>query len=32
MNYYSGPTASMALGNIGREFSKLEKKLDFFKI
>ncbi len=26
MNYYSDPTASMALGNIGREFSKLEKK------
>lgn len=26
MNYYSDPTASAALGNIGREFSKLEKK------
>lgn len=26
MGYYSDPTASMALGNINREFSKLEKK------
>ena len=26
MNYYSDPTASAALGNIGREFSKLEKE------
>ena len=26
MNYYSDPTASMALGNINREFARLEKK------
>ncbi|MBE6750322.1 MAG: hypothetical protein E7560_04085 [Ruminococcaceae bacterium] len=26
MGYYSDPTASAALGNINREFSKLEKK------
>ena len=26
MNYYSDPTASMAIGNINREFSKMEKK------
>jgi hypothetical protein len=26
MGYYSDPTASMALGNINREFSRLEKK------
>jgi len=26
MNYYSDPTASKALGNINREFSKQEKK------
>ena len=26
MGYYSDPTASMALGNINREFSKKEKK------
>lgn len=26
MNYYSDPTASKALGNINREFSRLEKK------
>lgn len=26
MGYYSDPTASMAIGNINREFSKLEKK------
>ncbi len=26
MGYYSDPTAAMALGNINREFSKLEKK------
>ncbi len=26
MGYYSDPTASQALGNINREFSKLEKK------
>lgn len=26
MGYYSDPTASAALGNISREFSKLEKK------
>ena len=26
MNYYSDPTASQALGNINREFSKLEKR------
>lgn len=26
MGYYSDPTASKALGNINREFSRLEKK------
>ncbi len=26
MGYYSDPTASQALGNINREFSRLEKK------
>lgn len=26
MGYYSDPTAAAALGNINREFSKLEKK------
>ncbi len=26
MGYYSDPTASMALGHINREFSRLEKK------
>ncbi len=26
MGYYSDPTANMALGNINKEFSKLEKK------
>jgi hypothetical protein len=26
MNYYSDPTASMAIGNINREFSKHTKK------
>lgn len=26
MGYYSDPTAQMALGEINREFSKLEKK------
>ncbi|MBE6810715.1 MAG: hypothetical protein E7521_06630 [Ruminococcaceae bacterium] len=26
MGYYSDPTASMALGNINREFNRLEKK------
>lgn len=26
MGYYSDPTASMAIGNINKEFSKLEKK------
>ena len=26
MGYYSDPTAAMALGNINREFSRLEKK------
>jgi len=26
MGYYSDPTASRALGNINREFSRLEKK------
>ncbi len=26
MGYYSDPTAAQALGNINREFSKLEKK------
>lgn len=26
MSYYSDPTAARALGNINREFSKLEKK------
>ncbi len=26
MGYYSDPTAALALGNINREFSKLEKK------
>lgn len=26
MGYYSDPTASMALGEINREFSRLEKK------
>lgn len=26
MGYYSDPTASQALGNINREFSKLEKR------
>lgn len=26
MGYYSDPTASMAIGNINREFSRLEKK------
>lgn len=26
MGYYSDPTASRALGNINREFSKLEKR------
>ncbi len=26
MGYYSDPTANAALGNINREFSKLEKK------
>ena len=26
MGYYSDPTASLAIGNINREFSKLEKK------
>ena len=26
MGYYSDPTASAALGNINREFSKLEKR------
>ncbi len=26
MSYYSDPTASIAIGNINREFSKLEKK------
>lgn len=28
MGYYSDPTASQALGNINREFSRLEKKAD----
>ena len=28
MGYYSDPTAAQALGNINREFSKLEKKAD----
>ncbi len=26
MGYYSDPTASMAVGNVNREFSKYEKK------
>ena len=26
MGYYSDPTANMAIGNINKEFSKLEKK------
>ena len=26
MGYYSDPTANMALGNINREFARLEKK------
>ena len=26
MGYYSDPTANMALGNIGREFSRKEKE------
>ena len=26
MGYYNDPTAAMALGNINREFSRLEKK------
>ena len=28
MGYYSDPTAAQALGNINREFSKLEKKAE----
>ena len=26
MSYYSDPTANMAIGNVNREFSKLEKQ------
>ncbi len=31
MGYYSDPTASRALGNINREFSKFEKRAKLFK-
>lgn len=31
MGYYSDPTAAQALGNINREFSKLEKKAKSLK-
>lgn len=31
MGYYSDPTATQALGNINREFSKLEKKAKSLK-
>lgn len=27
MGYYSDPTANLALGNINREFSKIEKRV-----
>ena len=31
MGYYSDPTASKALGEINREFSKLEKKAKYLR-